>query len=229
MGFPEYRAGNIDSSFCIDNFMIYNDSKTPTDADGNAVSGTPIDGINDVEKWGYGVKVSENATKTIPIKGGAVSNSYLDEAVIMKVGSNYMLSDNKKRKAIFKSFETGEAYGAPRKIDGIVYVPFEALLTATGYPVYVHDDGISYDISTAGGSSMLTIGRDTAIVNGKKVDLTAAPAVIADPTMSPTPIPQLQWTISKNSSRAITLPTMKWALSSSVRARTFLTENRTLA
>jgi hypothetical protein len=178
-GFTGVNANTVGMSYCLDNFLLYRDL-TPTDEEGNIVDMQPVDDIDDVDKYGYGRKVNENATKTVAIKGGEGAKDYIGTGVIMKIGSDYMLNKN-KREPIFVNQETGAAYGAPVKKDGIVYVPFEPFLSATGYPVFVHDDGVSYDISTAAGSSTITLNRDVAVINGKRVTLTAAPMVIKDP------------------------------------------------
>ena len=170
---------NLGDSICVDNLLVYSDTD-PRDENGNSVPMDIIEGMNDVEKYGYGSKVSESQNKPINILGGGEAKDFLGEGVVMKLGSNYMLANN-KRKAIFTNSETGKAYGAPGKVNGIVYVPFEAILESTGYPVFVHDDGISYDISTAKGTSSLAIGRDTAVVNGEKIPLAAAPILLRDP------------------------------------------------
>ena len=179
LGFRAVEEKCLNQSFCVDNFLAYYDSD-PRDEYGNPKPMEIIDDISDVEKYGYGTEVNENKAKTYPLKTYDGSGDAISAGMIMKTGSNYMLSKNVKR-AIYVNSDTGAVYGAPRKIDGVVYLPFEAILESTGYPVLVHDDGISYDISTAAGSSTLTLGRDSAVVNGERVALKAAPVMIADP------------------------------------------------
>ncbi len=178
-GFVSVAAEHVGMSYNIDNLLIYRDL-SPEDAEGNRVDMDVVEGIDDVATYGYGSKVNETATKTITILGGGEGKNYIGEGIIMKIGSDYMLNRN-NREPIFVNKDTGKPYGAPVKRDGIVYVPFEPFLSATGYPVYPHEDGISYDISTAAGSSTLTLNRDVAIINGKRVELTAAPMLVKDP------------------------------------------------
>ena len=169
----------VGMSWCLDNLLVYKDA-APVDENGNPCEMRIVDDIADVDKYGYGKLVSESKSKTIPILGGAENKDYIGEGIVMKIGSNYALVKN-QREAIFTNSETGKAYGCPVKIDGVVYVPFEIVLRSTGYPVYVHEDGITYDISTASGSSSLMIGRDSAVVNGVRTPLTAAPMIVASP------------------------------------------------
>ena len=131
------------------------------------------------EGYGYGSKVDETKAKTIAIDGGSSLGDIVKEGIIMKTNSKYLLHQDAKAN-IYTDEQTGEAYGAPRKIDGQVYVPLEPILEMTGYPYLWHSDNISCDISTEAGSSILTIGRDVAIVNGSRVMLTAAPQYVED-------------------------------------------------
>ena len=149
----------------FDNLKLYSD---PTVPEGEFMP------FNDLEGMGYGTKVNEKAPTTVDVGTGGSLADVIKEGVVMKTGSNYLLH-NDERQGIYTDSETGLAYGAPRKIDGQVYVPFEPILNMTGYPYMWHKDGISCDISTANGSSILTVGRDTAVVNGERVKLTAAP------------------------------------------------------
>ncbi len=150
-------------SYLIDNVKAYN---------GSAIPGVKV--------TGYGEKVDETVAKTetiISADSGMTVMEYINNGIVMKVGSNYNLIRGKKA-AIFE--EEGAAYGAPVKIDGEVYVPLQAILNWVGYPMYQHDDGVSFDISTESGSTFITIGRSTATANGQTVELSAAPRILKD-------------------------------------------------
>ena len=150
-------------SFCYDNVRIYNGYDTP------------------VKVSGYGSSVDVNMAKTEQIMGseeGKLIKQYIEEGLVMKVGFDYCVSKN-VRQEILKS-EDGKAYGAPVNINGEVYLPLEAVLEWIGYPMYQHEDGLSFDISTDKGSTFITIGRKTATVNGELVELKYAPGLATD-------------------------------------------------
>ena len=154
--------GPIGSSYCLDNLVIYYNASEAVDWD--------------VEKDGYGTLVNANASKTIPIKG-AVTISPMDavkQGLAMKVGVSNSLLKNVKT-PIKTNEQTGEVYGAPVVVNGEVLVPLEAVLEYVGYPLYIHPDGESYDISTGTSASYITVGRDTATVDGERIELTVAP------------------------------------------------------
>ncbi len=163
-------------SYCIDNLAIYN-GKTgmnPVDIDDILTLGT--------EDKPYGEKVDSTAAKVIEILSGSGQKSnlqYVDEALLMKVGVEYGLYAKTKKPVLYDD-ATGKAYGAPIKSGGKVYVPFQAVIDHIGYPSFKHDDNLSYDFATDKGSALLTIGRDTATVNGELVALNAAPMMVAD-------------------------------------------------
>ena len=104
----------------------------------------------------------------------------MNEGLVMKVNFEYCIDAGTKR-AILAN-DKGTAYGSPVKIDGEVYVPLQAILEWIGYPLYQHDDGLSFDISTDKGSTFIAIGRKTATVNGQLVELNAAPGIATDST-----------------------------------------------
>ena len=155
---------NIGSSFLVDNIKAYNgtDKLVPI-SDGN-----------------YGELVIESQAKTIEIlspDAEKTSLQYINEGLVMKVGSNYCLDTGVKRNIFEKD---GVAYGAPVKIDGVVYIPLQAILDWIGYPMYQHDDNKSFDISTEKGSTFITVGRNTATANGKLIPLDSAPGYATD-------------------------------------------------
>lgn len=155
-------ANNPGLSWCLDNLAIFQG---------------PARDLTDEERetLGYGDLVNKDASKTETIVGGTVSglSDYLDNSLCMKVGVNYA----RLRKQKVAIYEDGK-YGAPLKIDGTIYIPLDLLLEYIGYPYYVHPDGLSYDISTGTGGTYLSVGRTGASVNGKSVELNAAPSYI---------------------------------------------------
>ena len=181
----------LGQSYCIDNVIAYNVEQylgEYVDENGEAKDNYSkvLVSYDDVAVYGtpdkpYGENVAPNAAKTIEILSGSGEKSdlqYLNEALLMKVGVEYGRFAN-VRKAILND-ANGVAYGAPVKIDGIVYLPFQAVLDHIGYPILEHEDGYSYDFATSEGSALLAVDRATATVNGKSVPLTAAPKRITD-------------------------------------------------
>ena len=155
---------NKGESYLMDNFKVYNGAEKPVE----------------ISKGNYGLNVLTNQAKTEEILSADAEKTalqYIAEGIVMKVGVDYCLDTNEKR-SIFE--KDGVAYGAPVKIDGEVYVPLQAILDWIGYPMYQHDDKLSYDISTEKGSTFVTIGRNTATVNGTLVELSAAPGYATD-------------------------------------------------
>ena len=165
VGMPA-NTSSARQSYCLDNVKLYNYSDVPTTIPAYL---------------GYGLNVDTTQAKTEEIIGsdnGKTAVQYMNEGLVMKVNFDYCVDAGKKR-AILSS-DKGTAYGAPVKIDGEVYVPLQAILEWIGYPLYQHDDGVSFDISTDKGSTFIAIGRKTATVNGKLVDLNAAPGIATD-------------------------------------------------
>ncbi len=128
-------------------------------------------------KYDSGLLIPDSTPKDFPIQATAVSlDKMIEESLFLKVGSDYMLSGN-VRVPIIENTETGVVYGAPFKKDDIYWVPLDAVLGYLNYPIYEHEDGMTFDISTGTSTTYLTLGRNTASVGGKTVKLTAAPAV----------------------------------------------------
>lgn len=166
-GLKYFRIGQsasstIGLSWCIDNLSVHNGPKRELTADEH-------------ETHAPGKNVNPEATKTVTILGSGdkADEDYYRKMLCMKVGVNYALL-NRKRVAIF---DDGK-YGAPVEIDGTIYVPLDIILTYIRYPYYIHPDGLSYDISTGTSATYLSVGRDSAVVSGKTVDLNAAPCFI---------------------------------------------------
>lgn len=159
-------ASRIGSSFCLDDFQIYQNSK-------EIMSDAEVDAL------GYGQLVDPTREKTIDIQSstGKSMVRILEESLCMKVGVDYALFKNEKR-PIYTS--DGVTYGAPVKIDGNVMIPLEFLLEYIGFPVYIHEaDGVSYDITTGTSKTSLVAGRDSASVNGERVELSVAPGYVS--------------------------------------------------
>ena len=158
------QAGDsmVGLSWCLDNLTVHNGPKRElTD--------------EEIETYGPGKNVNPEAAKTIAIlgSGNKAQDDYFNKMLCMKVGVDYALL-NQKRVAIF---DDGK-YGAPVEIGGTIYVPLDIILSYIGFPYYIHPDGLSYDISTGTSATYLSVGRETAVVSGKTVDLNAAPCFI---------------------------------------------------
>lgn len=167
-GIQFYRIGQsanstVGLSWCIDNLSVHNGpARELTEEDYAGIDG-------------YGKNVNAGAAKTVTILGSGDSSKtdIMKSLLCMKLGVNYALL----REDRVPIFEDGK-YGAPVKIDGVIYVPLDIILTYIGYPYYIHPDGLSYDISTGTSATYLSVGRDSAVVNGKRVELNAAPTYI---------------------------------------------------
>lgn len=164
IGIPA-NSKTVGHSYCIDNVKLYNNSSIPTSIPAHL---------------GYGSNVDVTMAKTEEIVGsenGKTTIQYMSEGLIMKVDFDYCIDAGERRAILTNS---GAVYGAPVKIDNEVYVPLQAILDWIGYPLYQHDDGLSFDISTDKGSTFIAIGRKTATVNGNLVELNAAPGIATD-------------------------------------------------
>lgn len=166
LGFPSVTGEaqveeRVGTGFCIDDFQVYQKTKE-------------ILSDEEVASMGYGERVNVLTAKTIDIQSGSgkTSAQLLTEALCLKVGVNYSLFKNEKR-AIFDG-----TYGAPEVIDGKIMLPLSLILDYIGFPYYVHADKISYDITTGTSKTNLTAGRDSASVNGERVELSVAPGFI---------------------------------------------------
>jgi len=160
-------AENIGMSYCLDNLKIYQ-------------------GVTDtieLDPKNYGDDVNTLADKVIEIQENAkdkTKTQRLLEVLAMKVGVEnalirnvrYSLTDNSKAE-IYNG-----VYGAPAKQGDEVYVPLELILDYIGFPSYIHPDGMSFDITTGASTTYITVGRDTATVDGERVVLNAAPGYL---------------------------------------------------
>ena len=155
-------------SYLIDNLRFYNGSYIPLAKDA-------FDGE-------YGANVDATQAKTVEIRGGEkTALQYLIEGLVMKVGSPYALSSGEK--ILLEDGKNDNVYSGPAiKMDGKVYVPLQAILDWIGYPMFTHEDGISFDISTENGSTFITVGRNSATANGELVPLETAPILVKEET-----------------------------------------------
>ena len=145
-------------SYCIDDLQIYQNVKEPLD----------LTGVED-----YGSKINPLAAITVDIQDGPGSKSteqIINEALCMKLGVSSALVRNTKQSLA--------DYCNPEIIDGKVMIPLTLFLDFIDYPYYVH--GESYDITTGTSATYITIGRDTANVDGVRIELSAAPGYLTN-------------------------------------------------
>lgn len=157
-------------SYCIDNVKIY--------------SGAPE--FQDIGADDFGTKVDRNFPITVDIQKNANDKSkaqVLEESLAMKVGVDsalirgvkYALVGNEKQE------NYSGVYGAPQvDAEGNVLVPLELVLDYIGFPYYLHADKKSFDITTGSNVTNITIDRDTAVVDGVRIDLATAPRYVVD-------------------------------------------------
>lgn len=172
----EYRLGSTEradaevQSYRIDDLRVYNGTVV-------ALSDKEVDDI------GFGTLVKTSAERTV-IPDGSVTKTqddYMKEGVLMKVRCNWCLFENQRQKIYAAADKKETPYGAPVEVDGVIYVPLDVVLAYLGLNDdahrYIHPDLQSYDISTgAGATTYISVGRDSAVVNGERVSLVAAPA-----------------------------------------------------
>lgn len=154
---------NFGTSVCFDNIKAYTGTNQITEI-------TP--------DMGYGSLVNEFAEKNITILGATQTASAFQAGLSMKVGVDYCYLGG-KRVAIDTNVD-GEAFGAPVVVDGKVMIHLDTLLDHLGYPAYIHPDGMYIDISTGTSATYIVVGKDTATVDGKSVQLSTAPVYITD-------------------------------------------------
>ena len=155
-------ADYLGDSLCFDNVKYY-------------------EGTNKIEEitsdMGYGTGVKKQYAITEEILGGsgmAGTENDLTAALSMKVGVNYAFY-NKAKTPIFE--QDGVAYGAPVKINGQVMVPLLMVLKYIGFSAQMNDDGIYLNVPTGLTPPVhLIIGKDTANMGDKTIQLDAAPA-----------------------------------------------------
>ncbi len=146
-------------SYCVDNLRIYQDVAEP---------------LPNIAQYGYGVFVETNADKTVPIYKNADDKTVeqiLSESLAMKLGVPSALVKNEKIDI--------SKYFVPAMVDGEVMVALDLVIDYMGYPKYIHANGSSYDITIGSGkNAFVTVGLNTATVNGELVDLLVAPGVV---------------------------------------------------
>lgn len=147
-------------SFCIDDLQAYQNITKPRT-------------IDEIKSIGDGINIDPLANKVIDIVAGSdvkTADQLLEEALCLKLGVPYALMRDKKISI--------DEYCIPDVVNGEIVVSLQLILDFIGYPYYVHPDGESYDITTGLSSTYITIGRDTANVNGEMLDLTVAPGYL---------------------------------------------------
>ena len=158
IGFAASSADREGMSFCIDDLQIYQKVKEPLDLSG-------------VEE--YGSKINPLAAIVVDVQDGPGNKSteqIINEALCMKVGVDSALIKNVKQSIA--------EYCTPEIVDGNVMVPLSLFLDFINYPYYIH--GESYDITTGTSATYITIGRDTANVDGERIDLSVAPGYLTN-------------------------------------------------
>lgn len=139
----------------------------------------------DLNLYGVGELVSQSKEKTIEIYGttNLAPTDYIKRGLTMKVGVDSYMTEvvtsnvtgaKAHKKLNIYTAENGKPYGAPVKVDGVVYVPMLLILDYLGYDYKAREN--SLEISTGGTSSVsITIGSKSAAINGKRVELQGAP------------------------------------------------------
>ncbi len=162
VGFESVKVASLGEYWHMDNLKLYAGTST--------FANVPEDRI--------GSTMTGNEPKDFPIQTGGTSlDTMIEESLFMKLACDYTYV-NKTRQPSLVDEETGEAYGAPVSIDGVIWVPLDTILNFLSYPIYIHEDGQSFDISTGATITYITLGRNTAIVAGEKIELSQAPAII---------------------------------------------------
>ena len=165
---PVSEAESFGMSYCLDNLKVYQG----------------VDNIMYIDPavYGYGAGVNNLAEKVVDIQemAGVKSKAQLlEEALAMKLGVDYALVRNERYPLVDNSdFYYDGTYGAPEKKDGNVLVPLQLILDYIGFPSYIHPDNMSFDITTGTSTTYMTIGRDSATVDGKRVALHMAPGYL---------------------------------------------------
>ncbi len=156
-GASSYES-KVGLGYCVDNLRIYQGQPKPID----------------LSSYGYGIFVDTAQEKTVTILESSAQMTperALAESLAMKLGVSSALSRNEK-------IDISD-YFIPTENDGNVIISLELILEYLGYPYYVHSNGASYDITiSTDANTYLTVGRDTATVAGKLVDLDFAPAAV---------------------------------------------------
>ena len=154
-------------SWCLDNLKVYQGVRE----------------VVELEETNYGSAVNALAEKVIDIQEAAGIKSkgqLLEEALAMKIGVDYALLRNQRYSLINNSDreEYNGVYGAPLKDGENVLIPLQLLLDYIGFPSYIHPDNLSFDITTGTSTTYMTLGRDSATVDGERVHLSYAPGYL---------------------------------------------------
>ena len=170
------HAGTTGQKIMFDNILLYSDPKTP---EGEWM---PFMEFEDDE---YGTQVNTSKATTVDVGAGNTNADIINQGLVLKTNSiNALFKGEKTNMEVplldgnGDPIEGMQAGGAPKKVDGVVYVPLDPIFSLTGYPRQWRTDGISCDISNDEGSAVLTIGRDVAIINGKRVQMSAPPVYL---------------------------------------------------
>ena len=174
VGFPAAASravsGNdsIGMSYCLDNLRVYQN----------------VDDVVKVDPdiYGYGGELDTNAEKVIEILESSTVKSkaqILNEALAMKLGVDNALIRNVKYPLVNNSeSKYNGTYGAPQKKDGNVLVPIELIVDYIGFPSNLHEDNMSFDITTGTSTTYMRIGSESAVVDGVSVALSMAPGAL---------------------------------------------------
>ncbi len=179
IGMEDRASGTAKRTYGLDNLVFYNTAN-------NLIA------EEDLGLYGVGSLVKESIVKTIEIYGETTlaPTDYIKKGLTMKVNVNYymtdMLTDEVRgtythTKLNIYETENGRPYGAPVKIDGVVYVPLDLILGHLGYDYKIRENSV--EISTGGTTSVcITMGSKSASVNGQRVELAGAPVVVTGET-----------------------------------------------
>ena len=144
----------------------------------------------DLGLYGMGALISETAEKTVKIYGETIlaPTDYIKQGLTMKVNVNWYMTNVKNeetgdvehKKLNIYTADNGEAYGAPVKINKIVYVPLMLVLAHLGLEnAYEIREDNAIEISTGGTNVIvITMGEKSASVSGVAVELSGAPGYV---------------------------------------------------
>ena len=173
-GLGNRKSNSMQRTYYVDDLVLYNTAQ-------NLVA------KEDLGLYGVGSLINETVAKTVEIYGESVlaPTDYIRAGLTMKVNVNWYMTDvvtdeargtKAHKKLNIYTADNGDAYGAPVKIDGVVYVPLELVLSHLGLLESYKVRENSIDISTGGNTSVtITIGTNSASVNGQRVELSGAP------------------------------------------------------
>ncbi len=173
-GMGNRALNSMQRTYCLDDLVFYNTAQ-------NLVA------KEDLHLYGVGSLVKETVAKNVEIYGESVlaPTDYIKQGLTMKVNVNWYMTEvvvdeargtKAHKKLNIYTAENGDPYGAPVKVNGVVYVPLELVLEHLGYLDSFKIRENSIEISTGGNTSVcITIGEKSASVNGQRVELPGAP------------------------------------------------------